>query len=143
MIFLTDRIFHMKSFPLFSGMGDGELAAIAAVMRERKYVPGETVCPGGTVPQKLMLATAGTLEFGDGGAAGGGLRPVIFGLTGLLFEQPPAACVVAGREQGFECLQISKSSFFTIIHECPGVLMNFLNLIRTGDQGSGVQAEII
>jgi len=124
---LTDKVFVLRSSPPFDRLRDSEVALIAEAMKVRRYGPGETICGVGQHLQKLYVVAEGGLTFDTGEAL-----PTVFGLQSLLFDKPQEHTIVASSTDGACCLTIGKSGFFTMIYECPILIVEFL-------QPSGVE----
>ena len=50
----------------------------------------------------------------------------VFDVVSLLYGQPIAQSLRVSKTAPLECLCLSKGHFFTLINECPGVLLNLL-----------------
>lgn len=118
---ITDRVFVLKSSPPFDRLRDSEIALIAESMKVRRYEPGDIICGAGLHLQKLYVVAEGDLLLDTGEVV-----PHVFGLQHLLFDKPPEHAVVASPKEGACCLTIGKSGFFTMIYECPILIVEFL-----------------
>ena len=117
---LPEKIFALRRLPLLADLSDGELAVLAEASVERRFAAGETVCAAGRPPAGLLFVCAGAVTDGDGVEAGGAA-----GAAALLFDRPPDAGLVAG-PAGAQCLQIARSDFFTLVRQCPAIVVGLL-----------------
>ena len=118
---LSEKILALRQCSLFEGVGDSEITAIAEICRARKFMAGSVITRAHEVPQRLLIVTNGSLQQLNG-------QPLsaVYDVPSLVLNLAPVRDVVADPQLGAECLMISKSHFFTIIQECPSVLVNVL-----------------
>ncbi len=121
---ITEKIFALKSSPPFDKLKDSEIILIAEIVRERHYTAGRLLT-GGENPLKNLYITVEGGVFHSGGRS---LPPVI-GMASLLFSRVTGP-LKASQDKGARCLVISKGQFFTIINECPNLLLRYLELIN-------------
>jgi signal-transduction protein with cAMP-binding, CBS, and nucleotidyltransferase domain len=127
-----DTLFSLKLIPLFENLSNPEIIAIASVTIKKSYGPNSVVFEKGDFPQCLQIITDGKFEVVDeehGTSAC--LSENVFGIRELLFDLPIEQKILASRSHGAECFLIRKSNFFTIIHECPNLLLNYLSRQRS------------
>ena len=118
---LTERLYTMKQLPLLSGLGETELFLLAEVSRWRTFAPGKVLHDAGENVSRLYLTLSGQAEREDGTPVAG-----VFDVVSLLYGQPIAQSLRVSKTAPLECLCLSKGHFFTLINECPGVLLNLL-----------------
>jgi signal-transduction protein with cAMP-binding, CBS, and nucleotidyltransferase domain len=123
---LTQRIFVLSRVPGFDQLRDEELPAVAASMTERTYRPGEVVVSAGSPMSHLLVVVAGHVR------AEGSTRvasPVI-GADLLILNRPAGVSLTADDDEGAVCLRMSKGHFYTIVNECPALLVEMGRLRR-------------
>lgn len=118
---LSEKIFALHALPPLSELGEEELAVIAEIARERHYAPGATVFAAGAVPPRLLFVCAGAVVNARG--AGQGCMP---GAVPLLLERPLDQAWVAGPGEGALCLQVARSHLFTLVQQCPALVVGLL-----------------
>ena len=126
---IIEKIFALKKLNPFDRLRDSELSVIAEVATERKYVPGEIVTSEGRALQKLYMVVDGQIiQESDGRRI-----PAVFGVESLLFDIPTSDTLKASSEEA-TCLMISKRHFFTLIYECPELLLGLLETEVTSEE---------
>jgi len=110
---LVERVFELRSIPLFDQLGQPELVAIAEVAAAKRFAPGEPVARVGQVLQRLYAVSGGSVLREDGSGL-----PRVFGIGALLGERSLGQGLKAG-DEGARCLLISKGHFFRILNEFP------------------------
>jgi signal-transduction protein with cAMP-binding, CBS, and nucleotidyltransferase domain len=118
---LTEKLFALRATPPFDRLGDRELALLADVTRVRQYGPGESIGRAGEPLRRLHVVVEGGVQDREGRA-----MPPVFGVGALLFHRPLAEALRAASPDGARCLLIQAGPFHTAIHECPGLLIGFL-----------------
>jgi hypothetical protein len=113
------RLFQLHMTPPFDRLRREELAVIAGVSRETRWQPGEIIAGPDQPLRHLLIIRQGAVTLAE--------RPLppIIGASALLFEQPLPGPLVADPTQGAAGLTINRGHFFTIVNECPGLLMAF------------------
>lgn len=96
----------------FSRLDGDEVAVVCDVAVVRRYAPGDWIAHAGRVMSRVSIVVEGSVD----GAPGR-----VFGMLSVLTGAPGALDLRAGPE-GALCLQIRRSPFFTIVHECPEIL---------------------
>jgi signal-transduction protein with cAMP-binding, CBS, and nucleotidyltransferase domain len=119
---IIEKIFTLKKLHPFDQLRDSELSVIAQVAEERRYAPGEIVSSEGKILRRLYIVIDGQILKEEEQKS----IPVVFGVESLLFDIPISDVLRASSSEGAICLTIAKRHFFTIIHECPEVLLGFL-----------------
>lgn len=118
---VTDRLYTLRHLDLFRGLGNAELCLLAEVSRPKVYGPGTVICESGEIVNRLVIALSGHAATASGAEA-----PKAFDLASVLYGKPVAERIAVGPNGSFECLVLSKGHFFTLINECPGILLNVL-----------------
>jgi CRP/FNR family transcriptional regulator, cyclic AMP receptor protein len=86
----------LKKVPLFSGLDEKELQAIASSMRERKFKAGDTVTQEGAGGVGFFVVGSGEADVNVGGEAKGSVGPGdYFGEIALINESPRTATLTA------------------------------------------------
>ena len=86
----------LKKVPLFSGLDDKELQAVASSMRERKFRAGDTVTQEGAGGVGFFVVESGEADVNVGGEAKGSVGPGdYFGEIALINESPRTATLTA------------------------------------------------
>jgi CRP-like cAMP-binding protein len=86
----------LKSVPLFAGLDDRELSAIAAQMRERKFGAGETVTEEGAGGAGFFVVESGEADVTVAGESRGTIGPGdYFGEIALLTGSDRTATITA------------------------------------------------
>jgi signal-transduction protein with cAMP-binding, CBS, and nucleotidyltransferase domain len=120
---ITEKIFALNQIEPFSILQYSELILIAEVTSEYYYQPEKVIVPAGTVLQKLYIVVDGKVITQEG------QQPIpIFGVNSLILEEAIPYDIIADKAHGATVLSISKGHFFTIINECPNVVINFLKI---------------
>ncbi len=127
---ITDRLATLQASPVFNELEESELLLIAEVSRLRVYAPGAVICRPEDVTIRFYLPFEGNTEFADGRST-----PAVFDLPSLVFDQPLSQTIRAGRH-GASCLTIEKGHFFTLMAECPTILVNIMRLGLRGGAAS-------
>jgi len=118
---ITEKIFALNKIEAFSSLQYSELILIAEVTAESSYQPGKVIVPSGTVLQKLYVVVQGKVMTQEKHQS-----IPIFGVGALILEEAIPYDLIADNDLGATILSISKGHFFTIINECPNVVINFL-----------------
>lgn len=119
---LTEKIFLLREAHAFEGLYDSELGPIAEACRVRVFEPGEVVVKEGHPVTSLHVIASGRVIHEEFGAL-----PSVFGATSLLTGQALESSVKADPDEGATCLLLSQPHFFTLVNECPSLLLNLLN----------------
>jgi CRP/FNR family transcriptional regulator len=86
----------LKKVPLFSGLDEKELSAIASSMRERKFRAGDTVTQEGAGGVGFFVVESGEADVNVGGETKGSVGPGdYFGEIALINESPRTATLTA------------------------------------------------
>lgn len=115
-----EKLFALKSVFPFERLQNEELMLVAQVAKVREYPPGGPVMEEGHFPAMLYVTVSGALVDGEGAP----LPPVLGQLE--MLEDVAMETDVEGGEEGAVCLTIAKSHFFTLVYECPEIVVGFL-----------------
>lgn len=121
---LTEKIFALKSSPPFDALKDSEIILIAEIVRERRYTAGRMLTGGENPLRNLYITVDGSVFHSDGSKV-----PPVIGMASLLFNRATGP-LKSSPDKGARCLVISKGQFFTIINECPNLLLRYLELVN-------------
>jgi hypothetical protein len=128
---LPERMFALRGLPGFDQLRADELLAVAAGMTERRYRPGQVVAAADTSLWHLLVVVAGhVLPQGVSEP-----MPPIIGADLLITNRALAVTLVADPREGAVCLRLGKGHFFTVVNECPALLVEMIRLHSPGAQG--------
>ena len=122
----VEKIFALKRHPLFSPLEDAELILIADVAVSRQFAPGTTVAEPGALLNRIYIVTGGAIV----DSRDASLTLPLVGVESLVLEKPVAQTLIAHPDDGAACLVIGKGHFFTILNECPEILIHYLEGTR-------------
>jgi hypothetical protein len=128
---LAERMFALRALPGFDQLRADELLAVAAGMTERRYRPGQVVAAADTSLWHLLVIVGGRVVPQEGGDA----LPPIVGADLLITNRSVPATLVADDREGAVCLRLSKGHFFTVVNECPALLVEMIRLHSPAAQG--------
>ena len=129
-MYLSEKIFYLRSLPFFSSLSYSELIAIAKISTQKTFTAGEIVYSKGSVPQRLSLTVSGSLTIIEEACSEGiEVASETLGIAALLFNLPLSKKCIAS-PSGFCCLQIKRNNFFSIINECPDLLLDFMETLN-------------
>lgn len=120
-ITLTERLFLIKRIPIFATLRDNELATVAGVVTQKTYMSNQPLLYAGQLANCLHLIVNGQVMRSDDTLV---TSPVI-GAASLLFNIPPTDTLRAGFNE-MQCLLIAKHHFFTIVNECPNIIVGLI-----------------
>jgi hypothetical protein len=123
---LAEKIFALHAVFPFSELKPDELLVIASATGYREFSPGHVVCPRGGTLNRLYVRVAGDLTDDHGG-----VMQSVVGTTLLLTGISAPFPIVAG-PAGYRALSIPRGRFFTIVNECPALLVGFFRLRLLG-----------
>lgn len=123
---LSERLLALSRVPPFSGLRPEELLTIASATHTGRFAPGAVLCPKHGIIQRLYIGI-------DGNAVDEDRNPMqtVIGTTILLTGQPAPFSIHAG-PNGFVALILPRSRFFTVINECPSLLVGFFRIPLLG-----------
>lgn len=119
---LIEKLFALKEHPYFRPVEDSELILIAEVAVARQIPPGTVIVPEGAFLNRLLVVVSGSVYADPSGEP----APPLIGIESLVMEQPLAETLIAAPDSGVTCLMIAKGHFFTVINECPEILVHYL-----------------
>ncbi len=119
----TDKLYALQASPIFRGMEESEILLLAEVAQPRTFSAGAVICAAEIDPSRLFIRIAGDAR-GESGVPAGDVFPV----TALLFDAPLEESIHAG-ESGCDCLTISKAHLYTLLAECPEVVVNIMEAL--------------
>ena len=128
-----NRVEFLKAVPLFAGLNDAELQALAADLVARRFAAGETIFCEGDVGQALYLVAAGQVRIfvhGDGGQEASVTwyrSGDFFGELALIDAGPRSASAVA--TQGALVYALSGDRFHEHMRRSPQLAWNFLEAL--------------
>lgn len=123
---LIERAFAIQALYPFHLLRPEELLVVAHAVRERRLAPGQLLCPAGGTVNHLYLRVAGQLVDPDGTV----MQPVV-GTTLLLTSKTAPFAIHAGPE-GYLGLMIPRGKFFTLVNQCPALLVGFFQMPLLG-----------
>ncbi|MCB1553927.1 MAG: cyclic nucleotide-binding domain-containing protein [Xanthomonadales bacterium] len=123
---VSERLLALSRVAPFSSLRPDELMTIASATHARQFAPGSLLCPKQGIIQRLYIRIEGCAV----DEAGTPMQPVV-GTTILLTGRPAPFAIHAGPE-GMLALVLPRSKFFTVIHECPALLVGFFRMPLLG-----------
>jgi len=123
---LAEKIFALHSVFPFSELKPDELLIIASAASCREFSPGHVVCPRGGSLSRLYVRVSGELTDDQGG-----IMQSVVGTTLLLTGISAPFPIIAG-PAGYRALSIPRGKFFTIINECPALIVGFFRMPLLG-----------
>lgn len=123
---LGERLLALRAVEPFAGLRPGELLTIASATQSQRFAPGAVLCAPQGIIQRLYIRI-------DGGAVDESGHPMqaVIGTTILLTGQPAPFGIHAG-PAGLHALVLPRAKFFTIINECPSLLVGFFRMPLLG-----------
>ncbi|GMU42480.1 MAG: cyclic nucleotide-binding domain-containing protein [Xanthomonadales bacterium] len=123
---LAEKLLALHAVYPFSELNPEELLTIATAMRVHRFEPGALICEQGGVIARLYVRV-------DGHAvdAKGTRMQAVLGTTILLTGKAAPFAIKAGPE-GFLALSLPRGKFFTVINECPALLVGFFRMPLLG-----------
>jgi hypothetical protein len=115
----VDRLFQLHLTPPFDRLRTEELTVIAGISRAAKWRPGELIANPDQPLRHLLIIREGAVMW-----AGRPLPPIV-GVPTLLFDNPLLGPLLADPVHGATGLTIARGHFFTIVNECPSLLVSF------------------
>jgi len=117
---LIERLFVLKQISPFDLLDYSQLAAVAEVVRARRYRPGEILVSEGRIMQRLFVLVRGQAE------QAGTLLPPLFDIRSILLEEPVALPILADAEKGATCFLLTKAHFYRVMNEFPEFTVGLL-----------------
>lgn len=118
---LVERVRILQNFKPFRSLSAHELLVVAEASFISEFAPGAIITTRGSVPSFVLLVEKGSVS-GDFPSPFEGLA----GIESILDEKPLNEDLKASEIDGARCLVIQKEHFFTMIHECPGILAGLI-----------------
>src|SRR5262245_10643700 len=122
----------LRDIPVLTGLGDADLALIAARLRRARYEPGEIVIRQGDNDRNVYIVAGGTTTVRVNAAGSerqvrlaSYARGTMFGEMALLDHQPRSATVTA--ENDVVCYVLSEDAFQALIAEHPLIAVRLLS----------------
>jgi CRP-like cAMP-binding protein len=116
---------HLRHVPLFEGMTDSAIAAVAAIAVETAYSDGQTIVTEGEAGDAFYVVTAGRVRITREGAEIASLDAGSFlGEVSLLDGRPRTATATAVGP--VETLVIGREAFLRLLDERPAVRLSVL-----------------
>jgi NTE family protein len=119
--------------PLFAGLAEPELGAIAEQMHPRAFAAGEQICAAGERSDRLWLITGGLLHVlaGSADAAAGEVlarqrKGDVVGAQGAVTGEPRTATVVAAIASS--ALELDAERFLALAQRFPAILVNLIRI---------------
>lgn len=114
-------MFALGRQPPFDRLTDPELEIAASVASERHFEAGELVLNAGDSFRRVLILLDGAWTCEE--------RPLprLLGVRSLLSGQEGPGEVRAGAE-GAHCLTLTRGHFFTLVNECPALLLALLSM---------------
>jgi len=115
---LIDKIFALQNRAPFNVLRHSELILTANITKVKKYHKGETIIYKDSSVQNLFIIEDGKASYKDREISN------FFGAEELLNEVTLAENVTA--KSDINALVISKGHFYTLIHECPSLMIEII-----------------
>jgi NTE family protein len=128
------RDVSLGSSPLFSGLTDPELEAVAGRMRPRQFAPGEQLCAAGDPSDRIWLITGGLVIWKAGTTAGGGeielrmRKGDVIGAQDAITNTERTATVLASTIT--DTLELDAADLLDLAARFPRILINVINTQR-------------
>jgi signal-transduction protein with cAMP-binding, CBS, and nucleotidyltransferase domain len=115
---LIDKIFTLQQCDPFKSLRHSELVLTANITKVKKYPKGSIIIPKEAAVQNFFILSKGEAYYKE--------RPLaaFFGAEELMNDVALDEDVIA--HEDIEALVINKGHFFTLIYECPGLLIELL-----------------
>lgn len=134
MISLAGRLLALHAVAPFDILRSEELLTIATAMSVHRFKPGQTICEQGGVINRLYVRVEGDAVDGRGT-----VMQHVLGTTILMTGKPAPFPIKAG-PAGYLALALPRGKFFTVINECPDLLVGFFRMPLLGVDYAGEPA---
>lgn len=114
---IVDRILSLRKLSTFRHTSDRELILLAEMMEARHFSPGQIVLEAGKIGQQLYVVIEGKVQVGEFSSP-----EELLGLESIILGVPHRHTWTAGSD-GVECLTLDRAYVFTLVHECPSILL--------------------
>ncbi len=119
--------------PLFAGLADEELGAVAEQMRPREFGAGERICAAGEASDRLWLIVGGLVHIlaGNADAVAGEVvarqrKGDVVGAQGAVTGEPRTATVVAALPTS--AMELDSERFLALAQRYPAILVNLIRI---------------
>jgi NTE family protein len=119
--------------PLFAGLTDAEMEAVAEQMRPREFGAGEQICAAGEASDRLWLITGGLVHIlaGHSDAAAGEVvarqrKGDVVGAQGAVTGEPRTATVVTALPTS--AMELDGERFLALAQRYPAILVNLIRI---------------
>ncbi|HSY53311.1 MAG TPA: hypothetical protein VK785_02640 [Opitutaceae bacterium] len=119
---LIEKVFALEAVFPFSLLKPEELLTIATAATDHRFSPGRVLCARGDVLNRLYVRIGGNAVDDHGNA-----MQAVLGTTMLLTSKPAPFTISTGPD-GYLALAIPRGKFFTIVNECPALLVGFFRM---------------
>lgn len=126
MMTLAERLLALQSVAPFNSLRSEELLTIATAMSVHRFKPDHVICEAGGVINRLYVRVDG-----DAVGIGGTIMQRVVGTTILLTGKVAPFAIKAG-PAGYVALALPRGKFFTVINECPSLLVGFFRMPLLG-----------
>ena len=129
----VERMLLLKETELFRNLDARDLAGIAGVLREARYVPGEIVMREGDRGDFLAIIADGDVDVVKSDGKGGQFhirtlgKSDVVGEIALLEEGPRSASVIA--RQRCHAALLGRAEFEALIEEYPGIALGLARVL--------------
>lgn len=122
----VEKVYALHRVYPFDRLNVDDLLTIAAAATERVLKPNTVVCPQGGTVNNLYIRIAGDLV----DPVGEVMQPVVG--TTLLLTSRPAPFEIRVGPNGYRGLTIPRGKFFTMVNQCPSLLVGFFQMPLIG-----------
>ena len=116
----VETMFALRRKAPFDSLTDGELEIASSVAVERRFPPGALILGPGEPFNRLLIKLEGSWLLKNREL------PDLLGIESLLAGAGGPGEILAG-EEGARCLTFTRGHFFTMINECPTLLLSLLS----------------
>jgi len=121
---LIEKIFILKSMSPFNKLEDSELILTANITKIKKYNKGDII-----LAKDVYVYSISMFIEGEATTTSGNRVDKLFGIKEILEDKTFVEDIIA--TTSVKIMTISKAHFFTLIYECPDLLLELLNLTDT------------
>jgi len=121
---LVEKIFILKSISPFNRLEYSELILTSNIIKIKKYNKGDIILAKDVYVYSLYIVANGEVV-----SVSGNNINKIFGIKEILEDKTFKEDIVANTP--VKIMTISKAHFFTLIYECPNLLLELINLTDT------------
>jgi hypothetical protein len=117
----VEKMFALQQQAPFDRLSDSELEIAATIVAERHFPPGELVLGSGEPFRRLLVRLEGSWWVDELAL------PPVLGVESLLTGVEGPGEIKTGPE-GVHCLVMTRGHFFTLVNECPAMLLSLLSM---------------